>query len=524
MNEVKRARLVSRLPVFALASLLLVAASARAAGAPEPTVANLLARYDAAVNEAGAAPIQREIAVGTLAGAGLAGTFHSWRDGARQLDDIALGPRRERTLRDGDRIFIENATGNVRELRGILRRRSLTERFIDSGEFASAPERCRLVRSPATIDGRQAYALEVTAAGGEPQTLVLDAASGLPLRIEYDDDDGRTTLSLSDWRSVGGHRFPFRVASSNGDHAYDIVAITTELSVKAPIDPLTFRPLRNRTIELAAPAEIPLEYAGGHFFVRVAIAGQSFRFLIDSGAQNILLDSRVAHQLDLREAGALEVSGARRAGGLRVARLGALAIGPAVLRDLVVSTIDLAASTGGALRIDGILGYPFFASALVTLDYPKKMMRIGVPGSFTPVGSRIDLELDRALPEIQARLNGRLAVPFIVDTGNAAAILLYRPFVDRNPGIVPFTVSARRSFGIGGATASYRTKLDLLEIGPFTLNDTEADVMLATSGAFADRFVAGNIGLEVLKRFVVTFDESQAAVYFAQVHDSATSR
>ncbi len=60
---------------------------------------------------------------------------------------------------------------------------------------------------------------------------------------------------------------------------------------------------------------------------------------------------------------------------------------------------------------------------------------------------------------------------------------------------------------------SYRTALDRLDIGGIALFHTEVDVMQATSGAFADRFDAGNIGLGVLKNFVVTFDDSAGALY-----------
>jgi hypothetical protein len=90
---------------------------------------------------------------------------------------------------------------------------------------------------------------------------------------------------------------------------------------------------------------------------------------------------------------------------------------------------------------------------------------------------------------------------------------LYRPFVERHAGIVPFTSTERRSFGIGGETQSYRTSLDELEIGGTSLYHVDTDVMLATSGAFADRFDAGNLGLGVLKNFVVTFDYGDGAIY-----------
>jgi hypothetical protein len=40
--------------------------------------------------------------------------------------------------------------------------------------------------------------------------------------------------------------------------------------------------------------------------------------------------------------------------------------------------------------------------------------------------------------------------------------------------------------------------------------------MLTDQGAFADRFDAGNIGMAVLKNFVVTFDVANAKMYVEQ--------
>ena len=37
--------------------------------------------------------------------------------------------------------------------------------------------------------------------------------------------------------------------------------------------------------------------------------------------------------------------------------------------------------------------------------------------------------------------------------------------------------------------------------------------MLATRGAFADRFDAGNVGLGILRNFVLTFDMAHDALY-----------
>ena len=477
-----------------------------------PPVRALLQRYERAIADPDAVPIEHAETVGTLSGAGLAGTFHDWLAGDDERNDENLGPRVERTLRLGDRLFAQDSNGNVRLLSGILARRERTQRFIDSGAFAKAPERC-VPRGRATVDGLAAYALDVSAEGGETETVYLDARSGLPDRIAYDDDDGRTTIDLSDWRTVGGHRFAFKSVESDGDHLFDTTELTSSVTLDLPIDPAIFAPLVSRRIEMDGSDVQPLAWHDGHLYAPVRIGGRTYTFLLDTGAQDILIDKHVAADLKLRPIGALEASGASRTGGLQVVQLDELDVGSGRLRDLVVTTIDLGESTAGAFRIDGVLGYPFFASISARIDPANRSMTFGPPGSLSLSGERVPIELDRSFPEVQVVLDRSLSAPFILDTGDAAEVLLYKPFVDRHPGIVPFTSVSRRSFGIGGETESYRTALDELEIGSIPVYHADTDVMLATAGAFADRFDAGNVGLGVLKNFVFTLDYANEAVY-----------
>ena len=482
-----------------------------------PSVQDLLVRYSRAMADSSASAIVRLQTRGTVSGAGLAGEFHTWLDGDRERTDQNLGPRSERILRLGDRVWFSDANGDVREYTGLLARRARTDRFIDSGDFAKFPERCAL-RGRSDIDGRPAFALEVAARGGEPETVYLDAATGLPLRVGYDDDDGYSTIDFSDWRTIEGHAFPFRVVSSDGDHAFDTVQITTAVETTLPVDPNVFAPFVPRYIDMRAPETVSLDVRDGHLFTSVRIGGRPYTFLVDTGAQSILIDKRVAAEQGLEAIGALQASGAARTGGLQIVQIGELDIGSGRLHDLVATTIDLAASTSGAFRIDGILGYPFFAAALVRLDPAHKTMTFGPPDSFALSGERIPIETDRAFPEADVRID-ETAAHVIVDTGNAAELLLYRPFVEKHPGIVPFTQNGRHSFGIGGSTPSYRTTLERLSFGTVPFYQVDTDVMMAKRGAFADRFDAGNVGLGILRNFVVTFDEPHAALYFERGAD-----
>ena len=392
------------------------------AGASETDTADLIARYDRAMNDPGMEKLPRFEIMGNIVGGGSEGSFHIWHDGEDERMDQRLGLRDALTIRVGDRFFFMDESGYAREYHGVLLRRARTEALVDSGELAAAPQCCRLLRFT-QIAGHAAYELAVTAEGGDTELVYLDAQTALPFRLVYDEDDGQTTIDISDWRTVNGRRFAFRAVSSDGDHAYDLRQITSSITVSGAIDPALFIVPRSRGIETHGVQHIALIEHDGHFFVPVRIDGRTYSFLLDSGAQGILLDRHTARALHVREEGTLEVSGAQRTGGLRLARLDALHIGAATLRDPIVATMDLGASTHGAFRIDGILGYPFFASAVVRVDFARKMMSFGHPGSLTVQGDAVDVDLDRGLSEAMLDADG-VRAPFMIDTGNAAGFVV----------------------------------------------------------------------------------------------------
>jgi hypothetical protein len=508
-HSTNTARNRNRAALAALIALLCaVGATARAAD-DTPSIAVILAAYDRATHSTDVDTLESS---GSVAGEGLTGEFHSWRAGDRERDDEGLGPRLETTLRLGDRIFVRNSNGNVHELTGILRRRALTSDFIDSGKFVHAPERARFA-GIGNIDGRRTWNIEVNAQGGEPETLWIDAQSGLPLRTEYLDGDGPTYVDLSDWRDVGGMKIAFHAVTTDGEHEFDTVQQTAWVKIGEPIDPQIFAPLKGRALIADGVQTVPLLDDGTRIACRVTIGGRNYAFLIDSGSGNVLLDSRVAKEAGLAETGALEVRGATRSGGMHLAELPRMTIGAAALEGLIVSTLDLGTGAG-RMRIDGILGYPFFASSLVQLDFAHHLMRFGPPGSFVPSGDRIELDTDREIPEAIFRVNGTISAPFIIDTGNSGQLLLYAPFIEAHPRLAPIVGSTTSSYvGVGGSDRTYSTRLDTFRMGSTTLPAQYADVIVAKNGAFADRVDAGNVGLGILRKFTVTFDFANHALY-----------
>lgn len=449
---------------------------------------------------------------GGITGLNLQGAFHSWQSGENARYDEAIGQRFESSLRMGDRQYIVNQSGNVREVRGILAQRQRTADFVNDDRFVSQPQYDRLVGLVTLPDGRQAYELDVSPPQGQPEKVFIDAKTFMIDRVSYDANDGTSTEDFYDYKTFAGVLVAQREIDSDGDHAYDVMHTVNQIRVDKHIDPAIFMLPPTTVIETDKPVTVPLDEADGHFYVTVGINGHKYKFLIDTGAQGIVLDSHVAADVHLKTEGRLQVSGAQRVGGLGFAALDSMQIGTANLPVHLVSVLDLRGATG-RFAADGILGYPFFAAAEVSIDANHRTMTFAKPGTMKAAGATIPIDVDRELVEVQGKVNsvdGR----FVVDTGNSTELLLFAPFMQAHPNLLE---GGDRHFafnyGVGGSASAVNAMVDQLDLGDFHFFNRYASIMLTTQGAFADRFDAGNIGMAVLRNFVVTFDVANAKMY-----------
>jgi hypothetical protein len=444
---------------------------------------------------------------GALDGLGLHGTFAFWRDGSRERDDEMLGVRTQRTLRDGDREYVQDANGGVRTIRGLLARRQITEDFIDSGDFARRPESVTLLGGGKSADGRSIWMLRVAPLGGSIYGVGIDKQSWMVDEKSYPEGDSIATVDYSDYRAIDGALIPFVEHDSNGDRAFDIVSTVEHVAVNQPIDPAIFAKFVPAVIDAPAPVTVSLETSQGHIFVRATVKGAPMTFILDSGSQGLFIDPAAAKRIGLTGEGTMEIRGARRTQGLGVAALDSLEIGSARLPVGVISIVDLSTITLSGKSIDGVLGYPFFAASEIRIDPEKLTMTLARPGTLPAEGTPLPVDTDRELPEIVARLNG-VAARFLVDTGNTSELLVFHAFLDAHSGLVNY--SGARSFaenrGIGGSSSVIPARVNDLTIGPFHLYNRRAGIVLSSNGAFADAEDAGNIGYATLHNFVMTFD------------------
>ncbi len=457
---------------------------------------------------------------GTIQGLGLQGTFHEWQAGTKERRDERLGFRTQRELRVGDNLWIENTSGEIRELHGLIARRQLTDDFIDTGVFAKHPEAAKYVDRTTLPDGRTVYRLTIAPPRGEAFTVGIDASTWLIDQKSYMEHDSPQVVTYADYHVVDGMLIPYTEIDSNGDTKFDVTSHVTNVLVNQPIPPSTFAPLAPETVALTAPVHVPLEFHNGLPFVKVTISGHTYKFLIDSGSQGNVLDPRVAAELGLHPEGTLEIRGAERTPSLGVVETPPMQVGGVELPSRIATVLDLSKILRGPAVIDGVLGYPFFAAAELRFDPDGNELTIAKPGVLTPLGEKLDVDTDRELAEVEATIDGSAKTRLLVDTGNSNELLLFQSFINAHQGLIMFAGNrAVENRGAGGSAPAVMAMVDMLEIGHQRLYNRYTDVILATAGAFADRNDGGNVGYGVLRNFVTTFDLAQHSLFLQKAHN-----
>ncbi len=175
---------------------------------------------------------------------------------------------------------------------------------------------------------------------------------------------------------------------------------------------------------------------------------------------------------------------------------------------LVYDCADLTSQFG--VKIDGILGFPLFRSAVLTLDYPHEriVLRSRIPEDGLPGEAILFNNADKT-PLIPIRLGDR-EFAALIDSGSSAALAI-------NPaGLAP-----KFSFGpVAGPTVNTLTGdrqsrigrlSDVVRIGSFDIPRPVAQITDELS----------SLGGGVLSHFTITFDQEDNEVFFQ--HDAADS-
>jgi predicted aspartyl protease len=260
--------------------------------------------------------------------------------------------------------------------------------------------------------------------------------------------------------------------------------------------------------EKQTTVRLPVRFVNGLAVVRVIVGRGAYDFLLDSGAAGIVVDPSVVDQQSFERYGA---------------RLGAtlgtfpetttivpqMTIGGLRMRNVVSRVVKVPFRIDDRTHVAGLLGFDFFADAVVHLNVDKNLAEAIAPERFRAPAdaSAVTLGLDDKTPAVSARAGGASG-RVVLDTG-ANRTVFETAFAERGDFTPQRVASTTHVRGMGGFATAESTRLPSFEIGGIWTRGATADVANADLGT---EDVDGVVGTDFLRSYELWFDYRVNAV------------
>lgn len=275
-------------------------------------------------------------------------------------------------------------------------------------------------------------------------------------------------------------------------------------------------PITAPTVSIAQQqAALPFElFRGTRIVLPGNVNGTATDMMLDSGAGMTVIDNAFADKLGLRGGFPLAVRGAGGDVPGRIVSGVTLTAGSLRMTNLSVLVIDMAPVAQAVGRpMPVILGRDAFKAAVVAIDFPNRTIRFASRDGFRPPAGATRVVLgdeDGRLRSVKIAVAGLPPVESTLDLGNGGTLSFAQSYWTAQPALSNLRHAQSQTGGVGGLSSARRVTLPLVEFAGMRLTDVPATLnedpkALPTRG--------GNVGIEMLKPFVVTIDDSGNAMY-----------
>ncbi|MEO5973136.1 MAG: aspartyl protease family protein [Sphingomicrobium sp.] len=265
-----------------------------------------------------------------------------------------------------------------------------------------------------------------------------------------------------------------------------------------------------------AASAVPFElFRGSRIIVDGSVNGHATPMVLDSGAGMTVVDRAYAERIGLKASSSIDVRGVAGSVPGQIAGGDTLTAGGLTLTDLSVLIIDLAPVARGIGReMPVILGRDAFKAGLVTIDFPKRTIAFAPRAGFTPPAgaAHVPLGNEEGLRSVKLAIAGGPPIDATLDLGNGGTLLLANSYWKGRPELARLRHAETQSGGVGGIKVARRVTLPRVDFAGLELADVPA-VLNEDPQSLPTR--GGNLGIEMLKSFVVTIDDGGGAMYLA---------
>jgi len=293
-------------------------------------------------------------------------------------------------------------------------------------------------------------------------------------------------------------------------------------TISQPADAQYFKFEKNRR-----KVSIPFQMVKNLIIIPLEINGAGpFNFILDTGVGILLItDPALNDSLHLWDKRGIKISGFGQDTSLQAYISSALHINlssavSGTMRAAVLQkdAFNLSGLTG--MPVYGILGYEFFSSFIVKINYDTHLITLfpNETGYISKRGYKVPITIEENKPYIKADVqvdnDTVITAKFIIDTGAGHPVSL--EMLNREPFEPPEKrIRANLGIGLSGQINGYAGRIKSLKLGKYTLKK-----VITSFPDYADaaaKVIAvnrnGNIGNGILKRFDVIFDYNRGRLY-----------
>lgn len=429
---------------------------------------------------------------------------------------------------DGENAWQQDLNGRVADLSGFEKRELLRTAYFDTYSYVLKDRMAggHAYLGDTSFGGLSYHKIAFYPLHQDTVIALFDEQTGLRYQTISMLDNIRTITTSENYLPISGVLVPMRQKAIAENAPISIEFVMDSVAFNVPVDASQFDRPGEAKRDFHFPAgqtsvTIPFEYINGHMYVTATINGRrKARFILDSGASATIFHSGTIGELNLPVVGSMPARGVAGFESAQLVRTDSLAIGPLTLYNQIGGSIDLSileVQRRQGDRFGGVIGYDFLSRFPVMIDYQKSQLTVFDPASFVvPEGSHeIPFDLTMQIPTIDASIAG-VTGKFLIDLGNAFGLILHPEFVlgtSLKSSLRPDTTKEGAVGGLGGGVRAAYVTAPTVQFGDIVLDSLPVMISGSSEGLTGSVEIDGNIGNQLLQRFVLLFDYSRQRLH-----------
>ncbi len=279
------------------------------------------------------------------------------------------------------------------------------------------------------------------------------------------------------------------------------------------------------TSTFAQLATLPMDFNGKHIFIKVGTGNSdTLRFVFDTGASNVSIDSTLAEKVGVSQQNRQQVGVGGHGGSqsylialnqtFRVAGLEVKGVNP-----VLVNFSPMRSSTG--IQLDGLIGYELLNKYVTTVDFEKKKMSFyeNIKGVDTTgyVGIPFEFNKNVLIPRFPVRITLATGEQFtgrvMFDSGGFFTLLVSTPY-NKFHGLSGKLTDKilKHSSGLSAITTEERAVIKGMDFNGFSLGKMPIDLTVNDQAEAKDGYL-GMIGIEIIQKFNLIIDYANKKIY-----------